>query len=566
MAYIQSEAAKGVDLTDICFTSFTTSQRDDVRKRISEIYPNASNSMIKGYIKTIHGAVRQACIYWDLNRGGDGKGFRNIVTEHGNMKNFNPFSEFCRIYNMVYNRHQEDPLESLEYDMHDAETLPEGNVFFSVARYLKSNLLPYNQWYVPAEKMGYQFNKPNIIRLLGEWDEYKRGHRVWEHDDYIAYALQQQIPPYTSIIIFDEYQDVSPAQHAIFKMWANNPIVKRAYIAGDPNQAIYGFRGANPNLIREFNAYDNGAWAEGQMPVSYRCPPEIINFADSVLKKKSNMYPASHHGDVQSFTHNSDSEFISVILDALRTYKRVFILSRFRQSTKEIYDLLSKYGIPYLGISDKRVKWWRSANVKLTNLTVNMSDLLNAIRKIEYYEENPDIFGVSHLLSHGETQALGEALSSQNWDDLKLRMKKYQVRCRCSTPSQDHQYSIDGILKEVANDLIDKGDMISSIIYSLNIDAKLQKNLRNVISFGVRSNPDQLCVDTIHASKGLEAPCVILDTAYSPYRSNECYLDTTMMEEERRIYYVGCTRSKCALFLSRRKNHQIAPPLVDALN
>lgn len=567
MAYIQSEADRGTDITDICFTSFATSQRDDVRKRISEIYPNASASTINDHIKTIHGAVLQACIYTGLIQIGNGKGFDGIVVENGKMMNFNPFYQFCEMRDMAYNPYQKDPLESLKEDgMYDIDVLPEGNVFFSVARYLKSNRLSYNQWDIPANKMGYQFSKSNVAQLLREWDDYKRGHRIWEHDDYITYALQHHVPPFASIIIFDEYQGVSPAQHAIFKMWASDPTVKRAYIAGDPNQAIYGFRGANPNLIREFDAYDSGAWAEGQMPVSYRCPPEIIDFADSVLKKKSNMRPASHHGDVRYFPHNSNSEFISVILDALRTYKQVFILSRFRQSTKEIYDLLLEYGIPYSGIAENRANWWRNVSVKLTNLTVNMPDLLNAIRKVKFYDENGEIFGIPQILSYDETQALVVALSSQSWTYMKPLMKKHLVRCHSSTELKEHHYSIDGVLNEVARDLIDKGDLITSIIHSLNIDAKYQENLDNVIKSGIRSNPDQLCIDTIHSSKGLEAPCVILDTAYSPYRSNECSLDATMMEEERRIYYVGCTRSKRALFLSRRKNHQIAPPLVDVLN
>lgn len=91
-------------------------------------------------------------------------------------------------------------------------------------------------------------------------------------------AVQQLTLPAFDWVFVDETQDLNPAQLAIVKRLGE---YARIVAVGDPNQAIYGFRGADreamPRMVRELEAE--------QLPLSicYRCPTSVIADAQALV-------------------------------------------------------------------------------------------------------------------------------------------------------------------------------------------------------------------------------------------------------------------------------------------
>jgi ATP-dependent helicase/nuclease subunit A len=61
-------------------------------------------------------------------------------------------------------------------------------------------------------------------------------------------SIRERIPEKLELILVDEFQDTSPIQLAIFSKLAK--LVKHSFWVGDEKQAIYGFRGADPELMK----------------------------------------------------------------------------------------------------------------------------------------------------------------------------------------------------------------------------------------------------------------------------------------------------------------------------
>lgn len=64
-------------------------------------------------------------------------------------------------------------------------------------------------------------------------------------------AIEARCAPPGSVLLIDEFQDLSPLQYKLYEAWRDSPGVNRVYITGDVHQAIYGFRGADPTHFRE---------------------------------------------------------------------------------------------------------------------------------------------------------------------------------------------------------------------------------------------------------------------------------------------------------------------------
>lgn len=83
-------------------------------------------------------------------------------------------------------------------------------------------------------------------------------------------------------ILVDEFQDVDPAQFELLRRLAPPEARPHLLVAGDPEQAIYGFRGTVPRLLdQEFPSRYQAQSLE--LPGSRRCPPEVLAAASRLL-------------------------------------------------------------------------------------------------------------------------------------------------------------------------------------------------------------------------------------------------------------------------------------------
>lgn len=121
-------------------------------------------------------------------------------------------------------------------------------------------------------------------------DELKRAHAL-DFDDLVAGAARllaarpEILSAYRArfrAIFVDEYQDVNFAQYALLRLLAPGTDSAELCVIGDPNQAIYGFRGSDRRFIERFLADYPGA-AIYRLVRSFRCAPGIIGAAGRLV-------------------------------------------------------------------------------------------------------------------------------------------------------------------------------------------------------------------------------------------------------------------------------------------
>lgn len=129
-----------------------------------------------------------------------------------------------------------------------------------------------------------------------------RGIRLGDFDDMLNIfhgvlkrepAVRKTIQAMFDHIMVDEAQDRNAVQAEIIDMISEHigdgSDGKSLWIVGDPNQSIYGFRGARPDLFTELN--DKEGWKTRTIRTNYRCEPEIVEAANKLISHNSERLP-----------------------------------------------------------------------------------------------------------------------------------------------------------------------------------------------------------------------------------------------------------------------------------
>jgi len=87
-------------------------------------------------------------------------------------------------------------------------------------------------------------------------------------------------------ILIDEFQDINPVQYEVVKLLAAEPY--NLFAVGDDDQAIYGFRGSEPDCLRRFAADFRAR--QLLLDVNYRSTPEIVGASLAVIGENKNRF------------------------------------------------------------------------------------------------------------------------------------------------------------------------------------------------------------------------------------------------------------------------------------
>ena len=135
------------------------------------------------------------------------------------------------------------------------------------------------------------------IAALKEYDEYKKRRglidyidmeievkRLLDHQDVKA-VLSEEL----DLLMVDEFQDTSPIQLEIFLKLAQ--LAKDSVWVGDPKQSIYGFRGADPQLMNEIVKREGGVKPENVQKYSWRSREDIVYATNALFSKAFDNIP-----------------------------------------------------------------------------------------------------------------------------------------------------------------------------------------------------------------------------------------------------------------------------------
>lgn len=236
--------------------------------------------------------------------------------------------------------------------------------------------------------LGKLLEREIVAELVGAYQRYKHEHDLLDFGDLIAIAadIAERVPVARQterdrfkVVLLDEFQDTSHAQMVLFsKIFGDGHPVTAV---GDPNQSIYGFRGASAGQLNEFPlqfplvqpdgnrerakvAYLTTAWRNSRTVLSaanqVAAPLLTASMADgrSVPLKKLTESPAATEGRVHiAFveTEVAEARLIAEQLDlelrpgleGKEPLKSAAVLSRTKAGFAAIADALDERGLPY---------------------------------------------------------------------------------------------------------------------------------------------------------------------------------------------------------------------------
>lgn len=533
----------GTCLRDLAFMTFARSQAEDVKNRIGDIFPTAGAEEIGTAVTTLHAAALRAC-----RAAGVLDSNARIIVE-GSRKDRHYFEDFARLHHLPYDWARSRKVAPDDDSLIGRKEDPPGNALFKIARYIRGQYV-WSWQDVDRAMTATGTHIPSTFgdrsALLEAWAEYKAERGLFEHDDYVHLAVSAGVPAPASVEAIDEFQDLSPLQFVLSEMWRQSGDVDRIYVAGDPNQAIYGFRGAERTFLEKIPGPVEDIGATGDTaPVSRRCPAAIVRAADLVLGGRSNMTPRVPGGMVEVLSPYNEAEFAAIVEQLHRNWGRVMVLARYQREARRLSRALTTAGLPHSAINPGRTTPWQMARTRSGEM-VDPLEVLSALDAIAIYERTGYPWTIACDLVRHVVAATRPRTAPESIREFLAPQSDVSI---ADVTGWFGLAPRPGAARVIAASALDFPEVFARGLLA---------------AFDRPHRPDRstIEVDTIHSAKGREAPAVVLHTGYHRGRVRDFWQNPTIAAEERRVYYTGCTRASEALvFLDGLRSGPSAPPL-----
>lgn len=402
-------------------------------------------------------------------------------------------------------------------------------------------------------------------------------------------------------IMVDEYQDTNKVQYKFVSMLAEKH--NNICVVGDDDQSIYKFRGATIENILSFENTFKGAKII-RLEQNYRSTQNILNAANEVIsnntmRKGKTLWTENSVGD-KIEVHTSDTEreeaaFIAgQILDGVekgRKYSDFAVLYRMNAQSNAVEQALSRSGVPHRIIGGHRFYDREEIRDMVAYLQVinNPHDDVRLSRIINVPKRAIGATTVQHAADIAA--GLGESIYT-----VISEADSYPQLSRAASKLKSFVNLIDGFI-----DAEQSGDYSLAELYNLvlehteykeylkrekeNADVRIEnieELLSNIIKFeedygddatlsafleeislqtdidNYDAEADTCVMMTLHSAKGLEFPVVFITGMEDGiFPSVATMMNPDELNEERRLAYVGITRAKEKLYLTKTNSRML---------
>lgn len=578
IAYIlQSELCKPWQILAI---TFTNKAAGELKERICNAVPEGGSDI---WAATFHSTCARI-----LRRYGDRIGFTSHFTVYGTDDQ---------------KKLVKDILKQLNYD---EKMLPVKRVLNEISKAKDEMLTPQEM----LKRAGYDNLKQSVAKVYEIYQSRLKTADAMDFDDMLCKTVElfQKCPDILEFyqnqfkyIMVDEYQDTNKVQYKFVSMLAAK--YGNICVVGDDDQSIYKFRGATIENILSFENTFKGAKMI-RLEQNYRSTQNILNAANGVIsnntmRKGKTLWTENAVGD-KIEVHTSDSErdeaqFIAkTILDGVaegRKFSDFAILYRMNAQSNSIEQALSRSGIPHRVIGGRRFYDREEIRDMVAYLQVinNPHDDVRLGRIINVPKRG---IGATTLEKAAEIAAgLGESIYSVIKD-----ADVYPQLSRAATKLKSFVALIDGLMEaeqsgdyslaELYNLILEHTDYekylktekdnpdvrienieeLSSNIIKFEEDYAEEASLSNFLEEislqtdidNYDAEADSSVMMTLHSAKGLEFPVVfIAGLEEGVFPSIATMMNPDELNEERRLAYVGITRAKEKLYITKAKSRML---------
>ncbi len=484
----------------------------------------------------------------------------------------------------------------------DEKQMPVRSVLSEISK-AKDKMLTPQQMKKDAE---YDSRKVFVAKIYEIYQSRLKTADAMDFDDLLCKAVElfEQEPEILGFyqnqfkyIMVDEYQDTNKVQYRFVSMLAQK--YGNICVVGDDDQSIYKFRGATIENILSFEKTFSGARVI-RLEQNYRSTQNILDAANGVIsnntiRKGKTLWTENPKGEKINI-HTCDSErdeaaFVTkTIMDGVangRKYSDFAILYRTNAQSNAIEQSLSRSGIPHRIIGGHRF--------------YDREEIRDMVAYLQVINNPHDDIRLSRIINvpkrsiGARTVAVAAEIASGLGESIYTVIKDadaYPQLSRAASKLREFVRLIDGLIeaeasgdyslaelynliiehtgyenylrveKENADVRIENIEELSSNIIKFEEDYGDEADLSNFLEeISLMTDIDNYDADadtcvmmTLHSAKGLEFPVVFITGMEDGlFPSNASISNPEEINEERRLAYVGITRAKEKLYLTKTK-------------
>ena len=465
--YVKTFYKLGTPLDKIGYFAFTTKAANEAVDRMLEEYPKLQRKNLK-HFRTLHSLA--------FNRLGMKKS-EVMQDEH-----YEDIGKKLGIEVTIYS----DGQESTGFVDSDSE-------YFNLINAARIKEITIQEEYNTG-MYSYELEK-NLLHILdAEVDNYKTSFKLRDFTDMIEQFNVSELCPKYDIVFIDEAQDLSPVQWKMVDIIRQNS--KYVILAGDDDQAIYGWAGADVKKFQNISTKKDII-----LPQSYRVPKHVQSIAHKILERIPDERRIRKHWKARE--EEGFVDHITSIEDVPLSEGDWLILARTNDRLNKIKPILKDMGIYF------QIKGRKSFKATL------FRSILNYTR-----------WQKGELLSLSEVKDIIECTGMD------------------FTPTEEKMYDLADLTYDKTVNWFDVfvGDY-EECLY-----------IRKILSSGEKLSKDaRVQLSTIHSAKGGEATNVllILDNTKTIREAVDKSLEKE--DEENRVWYVGVTRTSQNLYIMAAK-------------
>jgi DNA helicase-2/ATP-dependent DNA helicase PcrA len=532
----------GVGVNDILLVSYTRAAANEVRERLAE-RRDLNPQSLQGTVCTMHAKAYELL---DLSR--------NDVVGESDKK------EFCEDFGIEF----EDEYSGAGRRTARSTTL--GNKIIATSQWLQRTRRDVADWYDvpfqwneeevrlppdidPKSQEGNKYtptwpsddDRLDVPEAIRAWRSYKGDEELVGFADMLERVKQRSLLPNVDYLVIDEFQDITSLQYDVYEEW--KPHMKQVLIAGDDDQVVYAWQGADPRLLLDESGNDV------ILDTSHRLPSEILEVVQQEVhhieeRQEKNLSPRKQGGTVEQIDSPSMLELVRNVRYTVEEHEgTLMILFRARYQMFRFIDEFIDEGIPFKCLTDQRM--W----------TDRLQQYVEAVEKVDA-EEPITGLQARRLADMLQDSAFGTNERDELFDAIDERKE---------------QESTDDLAEiEVETDFVtDFAPFMPGPASAADMVRKVTSFQKNSMRAYFKGDYDGMAADrvrigTIHSAKGREADHVFVatdltekvveqmaaavDEADVPDEIDEFTSTTdpvpTLTDNERRVFYVGMSRAR----------------------
>ena len=445
-----------------------------------------------------------------------------------------------------------------------------------------------------------------VLKVYEKYEEKLRRNNSVDFDDLLILPIRlfnenkdilEKYQDRFKYVFIDEYQDTNEAQYILTKLISSK--YRNITCVGDDSQSIYSFRGANYKNILNFEKDYKDAKTI-LLEQNYRSTKTILNAANDVIRnnkarKDKNLWTANEEGEkikyYRAYNERDEAQYtirkIKELVARNVSYQDIAILYRTNAQSRTLEEEMLKENMPYRVVgsfyfySRKEIK----DLIAYLRLIHNPKDNVSLLRIINTPKRGIGLKTIENLTKKADelNKSIYEVIDSSKELAFKEIIEKLRILKEDLTLTEliDKVLDASGMRAELESEKTLESEVRLENLEEFKSITKSFEEREGLVSLEdflleislisdveeYKDDDNRVSLMTVHSVKGLEFDYVFivgLEEGIFPHLNS--LMETSELEEERRLCYVAITRAKKELFLINTKRRtlfgrdQVNPP------